>query len=228
MGSVGSIFPSDKFQIECPFVRNTAFETLFGQNTQLDFGHVEPRPMGWGEVKTKPDSDAIRLGFAKRFDQGVIRMGVEIIQHNINALSVRVQNIDQITHDTGEIPFGALTGNEGMALTGFRFSQHEQVPSAVALVFMVFSAWMPRTEGNGDARLLEQLEALLIETNHRAQRVMGLMIQVQNTFHFCQEHRCYLGNTPAFDLPSLNLFFFRISRTVSGAICSITPASTSC
>src|SRR5579872_4653278 len=93
MRSVGSLFPSDKLKVEGPFVRDTAFQALLGQNTQLDLCHIEPRPMCWREMKTKSGSDAVRLSFAKRFDQRVIRMGVEVIQHDINAVSVRVQDI---------------------------------------------------------------------------------------------------------------------------------------
>src|SRR5258708_5810081 len=227
MRGVSSIFPSDDFKIKCPFVRDTSFQALLGQNTQLDFCHIEPRPMRWGEMKTQTTSDAVSLGFAKRFEQSVIGMGVEIIQHEINAIGIRVEGINQITHSIGEIPFGALAGDEGMAFTGFRFSKHEQVTSAVTLIFVVFPTGMPRTDRQGDTGMLEQLKTLLIETNHGVQWVIGLMIQTQHAFHSRQKHGSYVGDAPAFDLPRLNLFFFRMSRTVSGAICSITPSSTS-
>ena len=68
MGKVGSILPSDDFKVERPFVRHTAFEALFGQNTQLNFCHVEPRTMRWGEMKAQSESEAVCLGFAKGFD----------------------------------------------------------------------------------------------------------------------------------------------------------------
>src|SRR5258708_19855527 len=67
---------------------------------------------------------------------------------------------------------------------------------------------------------------MLNEKDHGPVWVKRLMIQGQDSFHPRQEAGRYLGDTPAFDLPRLNLFFFKIKRTVSGAICSITPSCT--
>src|SRR5258708_11409985 len=226
MRGVSSIFPSDDFKIKCPFVRDTSFQALLGQNTQLDFCHIEPRPMRWGEMKTQTTSDAVSLGFAKRFDQRVIGMGVEIIQHDINAIGIRVEGINQITHSIGEIPFGALAGDEGMAFTGFRFSKHTQIAGAGAFICGAFPTGMTRTYWDRCASWREQLAALLVETDHGTLWVIGLMLPAQPTCHLRQEQRRYVGDTPTFDLPRLKVFFFRMRRTVSGAIGSITPSST--
>src|ERR1700687_1440853 len=121
--------------------------------------------MRWGEMKTQSGSEAVGLRFAKRFDQRMVGVGVEIIQYDINAVSARIQDIDQIAQGIGEITFGALTGDGGLAVPRFKFSKHEQVPSAIALIFMVFQTGVSRTDWNGNTGLFEQLDTLLIETN---------------------------------------------------------------
>ncbi len=124
VGSVSGLFPGNEFQIEGPFVRDTSVKALFGQDTQLDFGHVEPRTMSRGVMKAEPGGNPIRFHFAKGFDQGVVGMGVEIIQNDIKANGIRVKDIDQITHGVSEILFGAATSNEEMASPSFRFSEN--------------------------------------------------------------------------------------------------------
>src|SRR5260370_31354024 len=153
-------------------------------------------------------------------------MGVQIIQDHINAVSVGIQDIHEIAHGESKFAFGATAGDKGMALSSFGFSKDKHVARAVALIFMVLPAWVTRSHGKRWARLFEQLETLLIETDHGSLGVIGLVIQTQYTFHLRQEQRRNLGDAPAFYLPRLNLFFSRMRRTVSGAICSITPSST--
>src|ERR1700690_868062 len=148
MRSVSGIFPSNEFETEGPFVGDAALEALFSQHTQLNFSHIQPRTMRGREMEAQPSSNAIRLSFAKSFNQSQIRMGVEIIQNHINAASVRVQTIDQIAHGESEIPFGAAVSDEGKAFPGFRFSTYEQIARAVALIFMVFPARMPGSHPN--------------------------------------------------------------------------------
>src|SRR5258707_428900 len=155
----------------------------------------------------------------------MIGMGIQIIQDDINAVRVRVEGIDQIAHGIGEILFGAAARHQDVTFSGFGFSQHKHIAGAIALILMVLSTRVPRLHWNGSAGVLEQLDILLIKTNHGTLRVIRQMIQSQDAFHLCQEHARYLSDTPAFDLPGFNLFFFRVKRTVSGAICSITPSS---
>src|SRR5260221_14338159 len=100
------------------------------------------------EMEAQTSSDAIRLSFAKSFDQSQIRMGIEVIQNHIKAGHIRVQKIDQIAHGESEIPFCAAVGDEGMAFPGFRFSKYEQIARAIALIFMVFPTRMPRSHRN--------------------------------------------------------------------------------
>lgn len=227
MRSIRHVFPSDKLQIERPFIREATAETLFGEDTQFDLSHVEPRGVCRRIVKAEPSSNPVGLVFAEGFDPSKIGMGVEIVQDDINTGRFRVQDIDQIPHGIGEILFGAAACDEGMALARFGFGKDEHIPRAVPLVFVVFTPGMTRADGNGRTGLLEQLQRLLIETNHGAMRVIQLMIQRQDVLHFRQEHRGDLGDTPTSHLPRLNLFFFRISRTVSGAICSTSPSAIS-
>src|SRR5258708_35327217 len=224
--SIGFVFTSDEYKVKRLFVWDTRLEALFGQDTRFDFCHIEPRPMGRGEMKADGCRDTVSLGLTKRLDQGQIGMGNEGIQDHINTVSMRVQAIYQIAHGVGNITFRAATADEGMAFSGFRFSKHTQIAGAGAFICGVFPTGMTRTYWDRCASWREQLAALLVETDHGTLWVIGLMLPAQPTCHLRQEQRRYVGDTPTFDLPRLKVFFFRMRRTVSGAIGSITPSST--
>ncbi len=40
VGGIGGLFPSDKLQIEGPFIRETAAQALFGEDPQFDLGQI--------------------------------------------------------------------------------------------------------------------------------------------------------------------------------------------
>ena len=84
----------------------------------------------------------VGFGFAKKLNQGMKVMGVEIIQNNINAVGLGIQVINQITHGQSKISFGSLVGNQDMSLTGFGFDKDEQITSSFTLIFMIFPAWL--------------------------------------------------------------------------------------
>src|SRR5258708_10366285 len=151
MRSVGGLFPGNEFQSECRFVRDTAVKALFGQDTQLDFCHVKPRTMRGGVMKAEPSGNPVSLNFAKDFDQRQIGMGVEVIQDHINTVSLGIQDIHQIAHGKSELAFGATAGDQDMPLSSFGFSKDKHVARAVALIFMVLSAWVTRSHGKARA-----------------------------------------------------------------------------
>src|SRR5258708_6769783 len=144
MGSVGGIFPSDKFKGAGPLIGDAALKAWFGHDTQLDFGHIQPSAMRRRVMKTPALPNPVSFGLTKGFDEGMIGVGGAIVQHDLNTLSVRVECIQQIAHRIGKILFGSAARDEGMAFASFGFSKHKDIARAVALIFRVFAARMSR------------------------------------------------------------------------------------
>jgi hypothetical protein len=84
---VAGLLPGGDFLLQGGFVGDTPIQALAVEHTQFDFGDVQPRAMWRGEVEAQAVHEAICLDFAKVFDQGMIVMGVEVIQHDTDLFS---------------------------------------------------------------------------------------------------------------------------------------------
>ena len=73
------------------------------KDTELNFSHVEPRTMFRRVVKMQAFQEAIGLSWRKGFIQGGGRVGIEIVQNEMDTSGVRLDAIDQEAHLVGEV-----------------------------------------------------------------------------------------------------------------------------
>ena len=78
--AVAKMRPSRQFGLEHLFGRAMAAQTLTGKNANFKLCHIKPRSMDGREVKTDAPHDAIGLKDTKTFDDGLIGMGLEVVQ----------------------------------------------------------------------------------------------------------------------------------------------------
>ena len=77
-------FPSSDLQGQRPLIRQATFKALACEDAQPSLSHVEPGAMRWGVVKAQALHNAIRFSFAEMLDQGMVVMGVKVVQGYIN------------------------------------------------------------------------------------------------------------------------------------------------
>ena len=83
------------------------------------------------------------------------------------------------------------------------------IPCARSLVFVVDAAERPWSCSNGLARVLDQLFARLVETNDRAEGIVGQMVDVNHVLHRVHERAAVLGwNAETLHRPWLDVVFF--------------------
>ena len=131
VGLVPAILPGHNFERQGPFIRQTAFETLTREDTQLNFSHIEPGAVRWSGVKTQALHQTIRLDFAKGFDQGVIGVGIQVVEDDINHVGVGVQRVNQIAHGLSKVGFAPSLCDENRALSRLGFHKQEEIARAV-------------------------------------------------------------------------------------------------
>ena len=94
-------------------------------------------------MKLQPLEYAVRLGWAEGFIQCPGRMGRKIVQHHTDTLGVRIMNIGQITHTSGEIARGSLVCHLHVTPGFVRIEEHEQIGRAIAFIFAIVPLGLP-------------------------------------------------------------------------------------
>lgn len=134
-----------------------------GQDTEFNFGHIEPRSVDRRVRKADATHNAVGFQAAKGFNAGLIGMGNELVQNPLNTFRIGLEAIDQITHGVGKIGFGAALGEQDRALSRQRFDHHKQVPRAAPSLFVILARRVLGLQGQTDATIDQQLIAFLIE-----------------------------------------------------------------
>ena len=90
-------------------------------------------------MKDQATPDAIRFGFAENFNQGVIVVRVQVIQHHLHRRCRGIEFVDPIAHGFRPVCLGATECHSGRALTRFRFQKEKHLARPAALVFLIAS-----------------------------------------------------------------------------------------
>jgi hypothetical protein len=143
-------------------------------------------------------------------------MGIKIVLYNPHGNGIREDLIDEELHLMGVINGGASVCDCDLSPSLKRSKAHEEIGSAVALIFKVVAFGGAGFLGNGSSRLVDQLLRGLIKADERIIFLFRRGVQLQHFFHltdkFCTLFR---WNHPTFFLPRLEFVFFSVCRTVS-------------
>lgn len=93
---------------ERALIRDTVCKTLTTQVAELSLGHVEPTAVFWGRVDVEFLCDALRLRRSKGFIKRCLAMGMQILKHETDLLSMGIMLIHKCLYKVGPINFGTL------------------------------------------------------------------------------------------------------------------------
>src|SRR5271157_1705241 len=155
------------------------------------------------------------IGF-KRPIKGRRRMGVQVIHHNDNLLSLWVDHIRKITHRFSPIFASALVSDFDMPLACQRLEEHKHVGDPFPLVLVIYPLRLAWLHGKRFLDIGQQLFTGLIHAHLRLVWVIGLGIHLQNVFHIANKLGAGFRRYAIFLFqPRLNFFFLSVVRIVS-------------
>src|SRR6266700_4001865 len=152
---------------------------------------------------------------------------VQIVADQNHLFRFGITTAQQLLNLDGPINLGPLLAHLHFAPTRKRLAEHEDACRPCAFVFIVHTSRMIPCRRHRNASFLEKLHRLLVHTNHRTARIVGLGIGFQHFFHAGDEFTIGLGrNHPVRDLASRHAVFLSVRRTLSWLTDSTIPNST--
>lgn len=200
-------------------------EALSGKDANFNLCHIQPGGVNGSVVNFQPLYDPSGLSRFKSFIQGRNRVNVQIVHDQHNFFTMAVMDIHQFMQKMGKIYCSSGVCKFHNPFAGQRFKGNKQIHHATAAVLVIFpfhTSWFC-----WDALFLNQLLVCFIQADYRAQRVVRLLVYIQNILHPRYKFRPRLGDTPFLLLPRLKFVFFSVSITAVSEILSTTPSRTS-
>ena len=100
-------------------------------------------------------------------------MGIEIIDHQANHLSLGKMDVHQLLYLLGEIPCRALGRDIDLTPAAQRLHEEKQIGRPLTAIFIGVAGRLSRSGGQRLAHLADELDRTLIETDLRALRIIG-------------------------------------------------------
>ena len=142
-------------------------------------------------------------------------MGVEVIHDQRDLFGVLV-----LERDVGQKPRPVLLfpgfGDLDQPLAHQRFGGDENIARPVSDVFVIISGGSPWFCRNRNSAFANQLLGRLIHADHRIERIIRLLVDIQHSLHLSDKIAALLWRDyPTNLLPRLEFVFFNARRTVS-------------
>ena len=190
-------------------------QALRGQGRELDFGNVEPAAVLGCVVPLQPRRGASRLGRGKGLVEHAGMERVEVVADQDHLLGLREVHVHQVAQDRGKIPLGAPCCDLDRAPALLGRGDHEQVvhsraPAAAACASPTPAACWSRPRrppGSGRPGDADRPPA--------------------HPPCCAQRRRWPAGGCTSIVSATASTRFWRVRRTVSGAIASTTSRATS-
>src|SRR5574341_1474167 len=176
MGFISSILISLNLSLESLFIRYPTIQTLPHQYAQLYFCLIEPASMLGCVVKFQLLQHTSCLRWLKRLVHRCFGMCVKIIHHYTYQFSLRVAFIYQPLHPIRKIILPPMLSHFNVTPACLRFTQHEKVACAVALVLIIKAFNLPGHWWQSLANLLNQLLACFVKVYFRSLRVINVRL----------------------------------------------------
>ena len=101
---------------ECGLGRDTAPKALTTQMAEFDLSHVEPTAMFGSGMDVSFIGDSFRLRRIKGFIKRSFGVGIEIVHHQTDFLSMRITLINKFSYKICPVNFGTLISDFCRAL----------------------------------------------------------------------------------------------------------------
>src|SRR4051794_37409088 len=151
----------------------------------------------------EPTQEAMCLLGRKGLVERARRVGREIVQHHPDPLRLRVVDLDELAHASGEVEGRTLLGDRDLAPGAVRVHEHEQVHRPGTPVLVVEALHLPRRGRDRLAHLADELGRALVEAHDGALRVRCLGIEVEHVLHAGDELAVDARDAPHLLTPGL-------------------------
>jgi hypothetical protein len=168
-------------------------------------------------VEYQTGENRISSRLSKDFNDCLSGVRVQVVIHQIDRLCQWIQFIHQVAHGFCKVFLCPTQCDQHMTLSRVRFNEQKDVPGTLTDILVITSARAARLRWRSQTAIRQQLQAFLVKTYGRTQRIIGTPVQGQHIFQVSQELRRDLCMAPTLDLPGLNFVFCNACRTVSGA-----------
>jgi hypothetical protein len=153
-------------------------------------------------------------------------MRVQIVRHQHDHLSVRVDFVGQEFQESCEIQFRSTICNLHHSCPSQWLERHEDVRTTLPCVLVILSFFTTRFGWNTASGCASQFLLALIHADHWTLWIERALVHAQNVFHFRYEVRVRFRNAVAFDRPGFNFIFFRRSPSVVRPTLDNKPSAT--
>ena len=193
---------------QCRPVGDTPVQALAAEHTELDLGDGEPTAVLGGGMDVEFVPDPLGFGRRERLVEPGRVVGVEVVEHQGDALGIRKVDVDQLAHHLGEVDPGAVVGDLDLAPPQQGRGEQEEVGGAAALVFGVVATRMAGDQRQRRLDLADQLLAGLVKADQRASGIERAGVEVEDVFQLGDEGGVLAGrDAPFLAQPGLEFSF---------------------
>src|SRR5918992_3281030 len=136
-GFISPILVSFDLSPQSLFIRDSSIQTLPHQHAQLDLRHTQPTGVLRRVMKLKLAKYSPCFPWLKGFIQRRPLMGVEIVHHYSDHLSLRVSLVNKPFHLMGKVALRPSRSHINMSPSSLWLAKHKQVACAVALILII-------------------------------------------------------------------------------------------
>ena len=128
---IATLLPSRNFSGEQRLGRQTPIEALAVEDANFDLRHIEPAGVVRGVVKDHAPEQPPRYRDAEHFLEADARVGIEVVEDQMDAPRVRLDVFEQVLDEGHEVGFGPVLGHLDGASAALGFYSHDtlQVPA---------------------------------------------------------------------------------------------------
>ena len=161
--------------------------------------------MLWGVVELDSPGDPSSFSGGKSGVEGGSVVGVEIVEHHPDLVSIRVEFIHELLHRQSELGSGSLFGDHDFTPGSVGVDEEQDLRRAIALVMVILLRWMAGQYGSWSLDLVDELLEAFVKAHHGKTGVGSLGIQLEDVLHSCDELSVDLPQAPHLLQPRLYL-----------------------
>lgn len=196
-----------------------SIKALLVKNADFNFSHVEPTGMFRRAMKVDVSQQGIGLLNSEHVLETLAKVGVEVVHYQMGTSRRGVNLRERVLYERREVSLGAMiSDHDRRPPPPFWLDRYEQVARASAVIFVILLCERTGLDWQGRTRILEQLLALLVQTNDWFLRMVRMSIKVEQVVHSLPIFFSKSANAPHHLAPRLEAVFISRRRIVSRLI----------
>ena len=218
---VSRLLPCIDFGLQGMAIGDASIQALAAEDANFDLRHVEPARVFGRVVKLDAAQELAGRSLTQHIIETFPEMGVEIVQHQMYAACPGIDTGEQFFNERDEVGFPPMRSDRDDSHSSLGFNCYKQVGRAIAHVLVVLFSGAMRSHGQWHAAVVDELQALLIDTDHRFRARHRSRVQLKQRVHALAVLVAQYADAPHQPAPGLEIVFFNMRRTVS----LLTPAN---